>query len=152
METRLKMRYLKNYKIFESSDIVSDIKDIFLLEIKDIDEGYDVQITSGYLDNLEDQIIVEISKWSSIIQNEPRNRTFGKRISFELTEIEDGVHRILNYMGDLGYKNEVLTKLNTRDSWTGLVMKEGDYTRYKLGPHEWRFDKRISRVKITFEK
>lgn len=146
------MRYLRSYKIFESSDIVSDIKDIFLLEIKDIDEGYDIQITSGYLDNLEDQIIVEISKWSSIIQNGPRNRTFGKRISFELIEIEDGVHRILNYMTDLGYKNEILTKLNTRDDWTELVMKEGDYTRYKLGPHEWRFDKRTSRIKITFER
>lgn len=146
------MRYLRSYKIFESSDIVSDLKDIFLLEIKDIDEGYDIQITSGYLDNLEDQIIVEISKWSSIIQNGPRNRTFGKRISFELIEIEDGVHRILNYMTDLGYKNEILTKLNTRDDWTELVMKEGDYTRYKLGPHEWRFDKRTSRIKITFER
>lgn len=146
------MRYLRSYKIFESSDIVSDLKDIFLLEIKDIDEGYDIQITSGYLDNLEDQIIVEISKWSSITQNGPRNRTFGRRISFELIEIEDGVHRILNYMTDLGYKNEILTKLNTRDDWTELVMKEGDYTRYKLGPHEWRFDKRTSRIKITFER
>lgn len=149
------MRYLRSYKIFESSDIVSDIKDIFLLEIKDIYDGYDIEMhdfNDVLGSNLEDKIIVEISKWSSIIQNGPRNRTFGKRISFELIEIEDGVHRILNYMTDLGYKNEILTKLNTRDDWTELVMKEGDYTRYKLGPHEWRFDKRTSRIKITFER
>ena len=42
METRLKMNYLNSYKIFESSNqyIISDINDIFLLDIKDIDNEY----------------------------------------------------------------------------------------------------------------
>jgi hypothetical protein len=150
------MSKIKKFKLFESlSDIISDINEIFLLEIKDIDDGYDIEIYD-YNDvlgsNLEDKIVVEVSKWSSIIQNGPRNRRFDKRISFEIKEIEDGIHRMLNYMSDMGYDNYITTKLRAMDDWTILTMKEGDYTRYKLGPQEWRFNKPVSRVKIIFTK
>lgn len=156
------MGKIKSFKLFEAiSDITSDIEFIFLSEIKDIDDGYDMEIHDfndvlgweKYFSALEEKIVVEISKWSSIIHNGPRNRTFGKRISFELDEIEDGVHRILNYMIDMGYNNTyITTKLRSMDDWTQLFMKEGDYTRYKLGPREWRFDKPISRIKIIFTR
>ena len=152
------MKNIKSFKLFESvSDIISDINEIFLLEIKDIDDGYDIEVydTSMLKDENPvslDVIVVEISKWSSIVQNGPRNRTFGKRISFEIEEIEDGIHRILNYMIDMGYDNYITTKLRSMDDWTVLTMKEGDYTRYKLGPQEWRFDKPVSRIKIIFTK
>ncbi len=146
------MSKIKKFKLFESlSDIISDINEIFLLEIKDIDDGYDIEVYNRD-ENNSDVIIVEVSKWSSIIQNGPRNRTFGKRISFEIEEIEDGIHRILNYMNDMGYDNYITTKLRAMDDWTILTMKEGDYTRYKLGPQEWRFNKPVSRVKIIFTK
>jgi hypothetical protein len=146
------MSKIKKFKLFESlSDIISDINEIFLLEIKDIDDGYDIEVYNRD-ENNSDVIIVEVSKWSSIIQNGPRNRTFGKRISFEIEEIEDGIHRILNYMNDMGYDNYITTKLRAMDDWTILTMKEGDYTRYKLGPQEWRFNKSVSRVKIIFTK
>lgn len=139
------MNKIKSFKLFESmSDITSDIELIFLSEIKDIDDGYDIEISV-----LDDKIVVEISKWSSIIPTGPRNR----RISFKLDEIEDGIHRILNYMSDMGYTNTyITTKYRAMDDWTQLFMKEGDYTTYKLGPHEWRFDKPISRIKIIFTK
>lgn len=151
------MGKIKSFKLFEAiSDITSDIEFIFLSEIKDIDDGYDMEIHdfNDVLGSaLEEKIVVEISKWSSIIHNGPRNRTFGKRISFKLDEIEDGVHRILNYMSDMGYNNTyITTKLRAMDDWTQLFMKEGDYTRYKLGPQEWRFDKPISRIKIIFTR
>jgi len=146
------MSKIKKFKLFESlSDIISDINEIFLLEIKDIDDGYDIEVYNRD-ENNSDVIIVEVSKWSSIIQNGPRNRTFGKRISFEIEEIEDGIHRILNYMNDMGYDNYITTKLRAMDDWTILTMKEGDYTKYKLGPQEWRFNKSVSRVKIIFTK
>jgi hypothetical protein len=146
------MSKIKSFKLFESlSDIISDINEIFLLEIKDIDDGYDIEVYNRD-ENDSNVIIVEVSKWSSIIQNGPRNRTFGKRISFEIEEIEDGIHRILNYMNDMGYDNYITTKLRAMDDWTILTMKEGDYTRYKLGPQEWRFNKSVSRVKIIFTK
>jgi hypothetical protein len=136
------------------NNIKSDIDLIFLSEIKDIDDSYDIEIYDyndvlggGRLDS--DNIVVEISKWSSIIPTGPRNR----RISFKLDEIEDGIHRILNYMSDMGYTNTyITTKYRAMDDWTQLFMKEGDYTRYKLGPQEWRFDKPISRIKIIFTK
>ena len=146
------MSKIKSFKLFESlSDIISDINEIFLLEIKDIDDGYDIEVYNRD-ENDSNVIVVEVSKWSSIIQNGPRNRTFGKRISFEIEEIEDGIHRILNYMSDMGYDNYITTKLRAMDDWTILTMKEGDYTRYKLGPQEWRFNKPVSRVKIIFTK
>jgi hypothetical protein len=146
------MSKIKSFKLFESlSDIISDINEIFLLEIKDIDDGYDIEVYNRD-ENDSNVIVVEVSKWSSIIQNGPRNRTFGKRISFEIEEIEDGIHRILNYMGDMGYDNYITTKLRAMDDWTILTMKEGDYTKYKLGPQEWRFNKSVSRVKIIFTK
>lgn len=136
-------------RVYESQNsIVSDINEIFLSEIKDIDDGYNIEIY-GYNDVLgsvlDDKIVVEISKWGSIILN--------KRILFKLNEIEDGIHRILNYMSDMGYTNTyITTKYRTMDDWIQLFMKEGDYTRYKLGPHEWRFDKPISRIKIIFTR
>jgi hypothetical protein len=146
------MSKIKSFKLFESlSDIISDINEIFLLEIKDIDDGYDIEVYNRD-ENDSNVIVVEVSKWSSIIQNGPRNRTFGKRISFEIEEIEDGIHRILNYMSDMGYDNYITTKLRAMDDWTILTMKEGDYTKYKLGPQEWRFNKSVSRVKIIFTK
>jgi len=146
------MSKIKSFKLFESlSDIISDINEIFLLEIKDIDDGYDIEVYNRD-ENDSNVIVVEVSKWSSIIQNGPRNRTFGKRISFEIEEIEDGIHRILNYMSDMGYDNYITTKLRAMDDWTILTMKEGDYTRYKFSSQEWRFNKPVSRVKIIFTK
>jgi len=55
-------------------------------------------------------------------------------------------------MIDMGYDNYITTKLRSMDDWTVLTMKEGDYTRYKLGPQGWRFDKPVSRIKIIFTK
>jgi hypothetical protein len=152
------MKNIKSFKLFESvSDIISDINEIFLLEIKDIDDGYDIEVydTSMLKDEnpvFLDVIVVEISKWSSIVQNGPRNRTFGKRISFSIEEIEDGIHRILNYMTDKNYDNYITTKLRSMDDWTVLTMKEGDYTKFKLGSQEWRFNNIVSRIKIIFTK
>jgi hypothetical protein len=147
---------IRSFKLFESiSNIISDINEIFLLEIKDIDDSYDIEIYDTTMlkgRNTLNVISVEISKWSSIIQNGPRNRTFGKRISFEIQEIEDGIHRILNYMSDMSYDNQITTKLRTMDDWVILTMKEGGYTTYKLGPQEWRFNKPVSRIKIIFYK
>lgn len=136
-------------RVYESQNsIVSDINEIFLSEIKDIDDGYNIEIYD-YNDVLgsvlDDKIVVEISKFSSILSN--------KRIPFKLDEIEDGIHRILNYMSDMDYTyTYITTKYRSMDDWIQLFMKEGDYTRYKLGPHEWRFDKPISRIKIIFTR
>lgn len=136
-------------RIYESQNsIVSDINEIFLSEIKDIDDGYNIEIYdyNDVLDsNLGDKIDIEISK--CIVQN----GTIDKRIPFEIQEIEDGIHRILNYMSDIGYDNYITAKLWHSD-WIILVMKEGNYTRYKLEPYEWRLDKPILRVKIKFTK
>ncbi len=140
---------LRNYNLFESvSDIMSDIKDIFQSDIKeDIDSGYDMDIF-----DVSGVIIIELSKWSNIIQNEPPYRNLNKRTPFEIEEIEDGIHRILNYMTDKNYDNYITTKLRAMDDWTVLTMKEGDYTKFKLGSQEWRFNNIVSRVKISFTK
>lgn len=148
---------IKSFKLFESTvDIESDINNIFLSEIKDEDDRYDIEIYdfNDVLGSfIEDKITVEISKWSFISQNSPTNRTLGKRITFNIEDIEDGIHRIINYMTDIGYNNNyITTKLRSMDYWKELVMKEGDYTRYKSGPNEWRFDGDMSRIKITFKR
>jgi len=60
------MKNIKSFKLFESvSDIISDINEIFLLEIKDIDDGYDIEVydTSMLKDENTvslDVIVVEI--------------------------------------------------------------------------------------------
>ena len=125
-------------------------------EIKDEDDRFDIEIYdfNDVLGSfIEDKITVEISKWSFIRQNSPTNRTLGKRITFKLDEIEDGLHRILNYMSDIGYNNTyITTKLRSMDDWKELIMKEGVYTRYKQGPFEWRFEEDISRIEMTFKR
>jgi hypothetical protein len=140
-------------KIKESNNngVVATIEDIFL-DVKDIYDSYEIEIydfNDVLGSNIEDKIMIEISRWYSITPGGARV----KRTSFSLDEIEDTIHRIINYMSSIGYKNtHIISKLRAMDDWSELVMKEGDYTRYKQGSFEWKFDKPISRLKIEFRK
>jgi hypothetical protein len=144
-------------RIQESKDEVTEVlKDIFL-EVKDIDNRFNIKILSKFdYDEYdisettinEDYIDVYIERFSELIDN----RGWG-RFSFYITDIEETIHRMIYYMSSLGYnKYTIFSKERKLDSPKELVILEGDYIRYKIGPYEYRYNKPISFLQIKFRK
>jgi hypothetical protein len=130
-------------KIKESKDEVTEVlKDIFL-EVNDMDNGFKIFFLKPTTHNID----ISIEKFST-------SKYFDGivRQKFSIHDIEEVIHRMINYMSSLGYKNHIFCKERQMDSYMELVMSEGDYTRYKLGPFEYRFYKPISILQIKFRK
>jgi hypothetical protein len=150
------MKYLKRWEsLLNESEISDTLEDIFL-DLKDTNDNFDMRIMR---DNNHYSILdisdmdkkvgdVDILIDNFIISSHDKR----KRQSFNIEEVEEVIWRMINYMSGLGYTNFVFSRLKIWDPAKELIMSEGDYTRYKLGPQEWRLKDPISVVQIKFRK
>ena len=137
-------------RIQESKDEVTEVlKDIFL-EVSDIDNEIKMSVLRPITYNdfnitnrckKEDDIDIMIDKIS------------GESVhSFLIDNIEEIIHRMINYMSSLGYESYIFCREFPAPFTLELVMSEGDYTRCKVGSAEYRYYKPISRLQIKFRK
>lgn len=150
------IEYNISEKIQESKDVVTELlKDIFL-EVSDMDNRFKMSILRPMIYNdfnitnmskKDDDIDIMIDKFSI---ESPYVGSI--RQSFLISDIEEIIHRMINYMSSLDYNSYIFCKERKMDPYIELVMKEGDYTRYKIGTFEYRFNKPISFLQIKFRK
>ncbi len=99
------MKYLKEYKIFESSDVIDDIQDI-LLELKDI--GFSTSVNES-----ENKKRITIEK--------PKD---GRYILFKYNVVEEVINRIKDYLKQSNILNTEIEILAESDhdhyTWTSL--------------------------------
>jgi len=157
------MKYIKRWESFLNEEEISDTKEDIFLDLKDTNDNFDIRIMddskNAYLSILDiSDMDKKVGDVDVIIDNfiTPSDREDfqrkRKRQKFSIEEVEEVIWRMINYMSGLGYTNFVFSKSIIWDPAKELIMSEGDYTRYKLGPQEWRLKDPISVVQIKFRK
>lgn len=101
------MRYLKKYENF-NPNIESDLIDIFS-ELEDEYSGWEIRFYEDprLLDNLAPGKLGDI-------KNEPGdiNLVISKDIPFEIGEVKDVLLRMIEYMNDFGYNDQIYCNLS----------------------------------------
>jgi hypothetical protein len=142
------MKYIKKWEsLLNESEISDTLEDIFL-DLKDTNDNFNMTIMNNSILDISD-MDKKVGDVDILIDKFITQR---KRQSFKIEEVEEVIWRMINYMSGLGYTNFVFSKSRINDPQKELIMSEGDYTRYKLGPQEWRLKEPISVVQIKFRK
>lgn len=106
------MRFLRKFNELEVRGIIEDIEDI-LLEVKDIGfYPYLDEINGGYLDPSIAHINnIKVEQIRINIEHNPSLDDYSD--PFHFSDIEDCVHRLIDYMASIGYHDFIYKDIYT---------------------------------------
>lgn len=138
------MKYLKTYKLFESSseDIIRFLRDIFV-ELEDI--GFEINFFAKNRHNGSDiDPFIEI-------HIEDKRKSYGRKTGFKIEDIYENISTAVNYMDENGYSLDSATATGSSYSGRFYIDLANNIKFYEEGLCDDLFDEEIQTIKLVFE-